>query len=280
MIKVCGMREPNNIRDVAALGIDLMGFIFYPKSPRYVQMISSMAGIIPDYSRERLHQAVQHGAPSPAAESEPSSSESGSPSSELASPSHRVQRVGVFVDDMPQNIVTRVYNYDLDYVQLHGSESPEMIDNLRRTLVPDIAPNIKIIKALSIHSREDVARYKPYEGLVDLFLFDTKCPQKGGSGEQPDGSGQQYGGTGQQYGGTGQQYGGTGEQFDWSVLDAYDGQTPFLLSGGIGPDDAERVLAFHHPRFAGIDLNSRFETAPALKDVALLRAFLSRLRAQ
>lgn len=230
LIKVCGMREPDNIRDVAALGIDLMGFIFYPKSPRFVRMISSQAGIIPDYSEERLRNAVEHRREAPADD--------------------RPRRVGVFVDDMPQNIVTRVYNYQLDYVQLHGDESPVMIDNLRRTLVPDIAPGIKIIKALSILSRDDVARYRPYEGHVDLFLFDTKCPTVGGSGQQ----------------------------FDWSVLDAYDGHTPFLLSGGIGPDDADRVRAFRHPLFAGIDLNSRFETAPAVKDVEKLKAFINKVR--
>jgi phosphoribosylanthranilate isomerase len=72
--------------------------------------------------------------------------------------------------------------------------------------------------------------------------------------------------------------GGSGEQFDWSLLDAYDGEQPFLLSGGIGPDDAERIKAFRHPKLAGIDLNSRFETAPGLKDVARLHNFLSQLK--
>jgi phosphoribosylanthranilate isomerase len=71
--------------------------------------------------------------------------------------------------------------------------------------------------------------------------------------------------------------GGSGEHFDWSILDAYDGEKPFLLSGGIGPDDADRIKAFHHPKFAGIDLNSRFETEPGMKDVEALRTFLNRL---
>ena len=121
-----------------------------------------------------------------------------------------------------------------------------MIENLRSTLVPDIAPGIKIIKALGVGSCEDVARARDYEGAVDLFLFDTHGPTQGGSGRQ----------------------------FDWSVLDAYDGNTPFLLSGGIGPDDAARIRAFRHPQFAGVDLNSRFETEPGLKDVERLRAFI------
>lgn len=239
IIKVCGMREPENIRAVASLDIDLMGFIFYPKSSRYVQMISSKAGIIPDYSVERLRGLK-------ARNGENKTAKAGDPVDADALPA----RVGVFVDDMPQNIVTRVYNYSLDYVQLHGDESPVMIENLRRTLDPDIAPRIKIIKALSIRSEEDVRRWRDYKGLVDLFLFDT--PTEG--------------------------YGGSGEKFDWTALEAYDGDVPFLLSGGIGPADAERIKSFQHPQFAGIDLNSQFETAPGVKDVELLRTFIAKIR--
>lgn len=227
IIKVCGMRDPENIAQVQNLGIDLMGFIFYPKSPRYVQQIPTNAGIIPD--KPSLNSSVLN----PETESQ-----------------KKVQTVGVFVNDMPQNIVTRVYNYKLDYVQLHGDESAIMIDNLKSTLIPDIAPNIKIIKALSIHTKEDLERWKKYEGHVDLLLFDTKCKCVGGSGEQ----------------------------FDWSILEHYDGNTPFLLSGGIGPDDAEKVLNFKHPKCVGIDINSRFEVEPALKDVAKLRHFIEAIR--
>lgn len=225
IIKVCGMRDADNINDVSALDINWMGFIFYPKSPRYVRQISSNAGIIPDYSslKEKA----------------------------TADDAGRIRRVGVFVDDMPQNIVTRVFNYHLDIVQLHGSESPVMIDNLRRTLDPDIRKGIKIMKAISVKSDDDILKCKDYEGHVDYFLFDTKTPLKGGSGEQ----------------------------FDWSVFQSYDGATPFLLSGGIGPDDARRVRAFSHPRCIGIDVNSKFEKEPAYKDVDMLRKFISEVRA-
>lgn len=219
LIKVCGMREPENVTQVSQLDIDLMGFIFYPKSSRYVQQVPMNAGIIPDKADSNLVTGK------------------------------RCKYVGVFVDDMPQNIVTRVYNYHLDYVQLHGDESPVMIDNLKRTLIPDIAPDIKIIKALSIREADDVKRWRQYDGHVDMFLFDTQCKT----------------------------YGGSGEQFDWSILDAYDGNIPFLLSGGIGPDDAERIKAFHHPQCVGIDLNSRFEISPALKDVEKLREFIKKI---
>lgn len=226
-IKVCGMRNAGNIAELQKLDIDFMGFIFWPKSPRYVQQIPSRAGLIPDL---------------------PSLDGEGIKKSETHD--KKILTVGVFVDDMPQNIVTRVYNYLLDYVQLHGSESAVMIDNLRRTLIPDIAPNIKIIKALSIKDKSDLEKWHEYDGHVDMFLFDTKCKCAGGSGEQ----------------------------FDWSVLEAYDGNIPFLLAGGIGPDDTERIKNFHHPMCLGIDLNSRFETEPGMKDIQKLKLFMAQLQ--
>ena len=155
--------------------------------------------------------------------------------------------MGVFVDEMAQNIITRVVNFQLDLIQLHGHETPTLIRNLRRTLA-DIRP-VKVIKAISVSSRDDIAAYKDYADCVDYFLFDTKCPSVGGSGQQ----------------------------FDWSVLDGYDGEVPFLLSGGIGPDDAERVRNFQHPKCIGIDLNSKFETESAMKDVAAIGKFLNEL---
>jgi phosphoribosylanthranilate isomerase len=211
------MRDADNIRDISALGVDMIGLIFYPPSPRYVQQFSSGAGIIPDYAPDMGKTPL---------------------------------RVGVFVDDMPQNIVTRVYNYKLDYIQLHGNEPRETLENLRATIDPDIKPKIKIIKAISVSSAEDIKKYKEYVGAADLFLFDTKCKTVGGSGEQ----------------------------FDWQVLQAYDGDVPFLLSGGIGPDDAERIKNFHHPKCIGIDLNSKFEIEPALKDVEKLKQFLVKVK--
>ena len=211
------MREGENIRQVAELGVNWIGMIFWDKSPRNVTMIPTYAGIIPDRG------------------------------SDIGS--FKAKRVGVFVDEIPQNIITRVVNYKLDLVQLHGHETPTLIRNLRRTLDPDIRPGVQFIKAISVGGCNDIAAYKDYEDCVDYFLFDTKCPTVGGSGSQ----------------------------FDWSVLEAYDGDVPFLLSGGIGPDDAERVRNFHHPKCIGIDLNSRFETEPAIKDITKLKQFLEQL---
>lgn len=229
IVKVCGMRDADNIRAVCELGIGMVGFIFYPESPRYVRMISSSAGIIPDYSEERLRESVGKN-------DEPTLSDN-------------VKRVGVFVDDMPQNIVTRVYNYKLDYVQLHGDESVIACENLRRTIDPDIQPGIQIIKTISMSSADDLKKCEDYHGVVDLFLFDTACESKGGSGKT----------------------------FDWDMLQSYQGPTPFLLSGGIGPDCLPQLKTFSHPQCVGVDLNSQFEVEPGVKDVEKLKAFLAEL---
>ena len=191
------MRDAKNIQEVEALGIDMMGFIFWPKSKRYVSER-------PEYLPKRC------------------------------------QRIGVFVDENIEQVKRIANDYALDFIQLHGSESPDFVRSL----------NHKIIKAFNIATAKDLEQTKAYEGLVDYFLFDTKATLPGGSGQQ----------------------------FDWSMLDAYNGTTPFLLSGGIGPDDAERVKAFHHEKCIGIDLNSRFELAPGLKYVDEIKRFLEKVR--
>lgn len=231
IIKVCGLRDAENIHDVAQLGIDWMGFVFYRDSPRFVQQISSRAGIIPDFGSQEAARGRKD-------------------SKLVLAEEKRIKLCGVFVDDMPQNIVTRVVNYKLDIVQLQGTESAVMIDNLRRTLDPDICPGIKIMKVLQVASREDVLKYKDYEKVVDYFLFDTKADAEGGNEMLSD----------------------------WSVLDAYKGNVPFLLGGGIAPEDVENIKAFKHPQFMGIDLNSRFEIKPAMKDVSKLETFIKQIK--
>lgn len=198
IIKVCGMREAENIREVEALGINLMGFIFWSKSKRYV---SERPTYLPT----------------------------------------RCKRVGVFVDTDIQEVKQKVEEYGLDIIQLHGHESPDYCTQLK---------NYTLIKAFNIATTEDIEVTKPYEGLVDYFLFDTKSKMVGGNGTK----------------------------FDWRVLADYVGETPFLLSGGIGPDDVEDIKAFHHPQCIGIDLNSCFESQPALKDIKQLKAFIKKIR--
>ena len=204
IIKVCGMREAENIREVeqlftlhASRFTFWMGFIFWPKSSRYV-------------SEHPVYLPTQ------------------------------CKRVGVFVDEDANTIKKIANDYALDYIQLHGSESPQYVQQLR---------DWQVIKAFNIATKEDLENTKPYEGIVDYFLFDTK----------------------------GKSVGGNGEKFDWSVLADYVGETPFLLSGGISPDDAERMKAFHHPMCIGIDLNSKFEDEPALKNIQELKTFIEQL---
>ena len=119
---------------------------FRPESPDYVRMISSQAGIMPDYSEERLRLLRSSGAALGATGT--ASETTGAASEVTGGEARKVLRVGIFADDMPQNIVTRVYNYRLDVVWLKGAESQVMIDNLRRTLDPDIRPGIQIVKEL------------------------------------------------------------------------------------------------------------------------------------
>ncbi|MBR1469087.1 MAG: phosphoribosylanthranilate isomerase [Prevotella sp.] len=227
IVKVCGMREADNIRAVSELGVDMLGFDFRPESQRFVAMVTSRAGIIPDYSEEQMGRYKVGG-------------------NALAGAAQSAQplRVGVFSDDMPQNIVTRVYNYQLDYVQLNGSESRVMIENLKRTLEPDIRRGVRVIKTLLVITPDDILKYKEYEGVADMYLFVVKSLE---------------------------------EQADWNILNDYDGQTPFLLGGCIGLDDAERIAAFRHPRFAGVSVSSQFETEPGVKDVEKLRRFMTKI---
>ncbi len=223
MIKVCGMTGSQNITEVESLGIDLMGFIFWPKSKRAVK---TKPAYLPQ----------------------------------------RAKRVGVFVDEAIDGVIATASEYALDFIQLHGKESPAYIADLRQARLQQqrqepqqplsfrqpqhSQQRLQIIKAFNIASPEDLTQTEPYEGAADVFLFDTK----------------------------GKLVGGNGEKFDWAVLDHYKGTTPFLLSGGIGPQDAQRVKDFTHPRCIGIDLNSRFESAPGIKDVEALRAFIQALK--
>lgn len=214
------MRDARNIHEVSQLGIDWIGLDFIPNSERYVSQIASCAGIIPDYS-----------------------SLSDLSSDKLSQQKEGPVFCGVFADDMPQNIVTRVVNFDLDVVQLNGNESSVMIDNLRRTLDPDIHAGIKIMKRLVITKREDIENYKEYAEGVDYFLFDIQDNLK-----------------------------------DWGILEAYDGKVPFLVSGNIGAEDIEKIKGLSHPLFYGISVNEKFESAPAVKDVALLKDFLEKIK--
>ncbi|GHT61993.1 N-(5'-phosphoribosyl)anthranilate isomerase [Bacteroidia bacterium] len=151
-----------------------------------------------------------------------------------------IQKVGVFVNSFAEEIFEKARKYDLQMVQLHGVESPDFCKKLKNA-------GIKVIKAFQIEKAGDLQRGNWYENTCDYFLFDTKTPA----------------------------YGGSGQKFDWEILSSYTGQTPFILSGGIGPEDAESIRKIRNPKLYGVDLNSRFEVRPGEKDIEKLRGFLS-----
>ena len=213
--KVCGLREPDNIAETVALGVDYLGFIFHPASPRFA-------------GQPKLAEWMQA-------------------NDELF---HASQRTGVFVNAELDYILNTVHDYRLDWVQLHGNESPTYCRELKLLWTVSTLRKAKMCKAFSIDPDFDFGRTAEYADSCAMFVFDT------GGHAAP---------------------GGTGEQWDWSRLREYDLPVPFLLSGGIGPEDADDIRRLEHPQLLGVDLNSRFEEEPGLKDVRKLKLFLSGL---
>jgi phosphoribosylanthranilate isomerase len=205
MIKVCGMCDPENISGVAAALPDFLGFIFYPKSVRFVGE---------DFSAEQLKAVPE-----------------------------TIQKVGVFVNELPEKVIEICKRLNFQVAQLHGSESPEYCQQIK-------ASGLTVFKAFSMDEQFDFEKLKAYSGVCDYFLFDNK-------GHLP---------------------GGTGQKFNWALLKNYQGSVPFFLSGGIGPGDLEAIRNFEHPRWRGLDINSGFELSPALKDVAKVRSFIETIR--
>lgn len=170
---------------------------------------------------------------------------------EHSASSKQPKRVGVFVNETFDNILAAIEEYRLDFVQLHGGESAVYARTLRQMLDERVERQIGIIRAFRVSRAFDFAVTVDFEPYCDYFIFDTKAPQV---------------------------YGGTGHKFDWSILDRYQGETPFLLSGGIGPTDAAAVSSLTHKALAGVDVNSRFEIEPGLKEVSALQSFIQELR--
>lgn len=152
-------------------------------------------------------------------------------------------KVGVFVNASAEYIIRIAETWHLDIIQLHGNESIGLCTALAKK-------GYRLIKAMSINSEHDFIHAYPYTEVCEYLLFDT-----------PSAS-----------------YGGSGLTFDWNVLNNYRFDTPFLLSGGIGPDSFDALMNFHHPLWVGIDINSKFETAPGIKDHSLVSDFIYRIR--
>lgn len=151
-----------------------------------------------------------------------------------------VKNVGVFVSAPLDTIMEAAEKHELNYAQLHGDESSAVCKEVQK--------NIPIIKVFRIDEGFDWEVVSDFD-FADYFLFDTKTNL----------------------------FGGSGTKFDWSALDNYNLSIPFLLSGGIGPESVDSIKSLTHEQFVGIDINSKFEISPALKDVELVRKFIKEL---
>lgn len=204
-VKVCGMTEIDQVRQLDAMGVDFAGFIFYPKSPRYV---------VRHLSGEQLRKARL-----------------------------RLGKVGVFVNATYDEVMKQVDSYGLDMVQLHGDETPRFCEQL--------ANYITVVKVFRLGENDPIDWIvRPYQDSCDMFLFDTE----------------------------GVGYGGTGKKFNWDVLKSAHIDKLFFLSGGIEPGDMEKLKTFAKEpvaaRMFAIDINSKFEISPGVKDLKKVRAML------
>jgi phosphoribosylanthranilate isomerase len=191
-LKICGMRYPINILEVGELRPDFMGFIFYDQSPRYVS---------PEF---RIPSALDES----------------------------IQKVGVFVDDSIEQVLSTVKKHNLDYVQLHGDETGAFCEGLK-------AEGTRVIKVFSVDHNFDFKTVDPYKAVVDFFLFDTKGLYRGGNASA----------------------------FDWNLLQRYDQEVPFFLSGGISISNVDHALQLKDLNLYGLDVNSGVELNPGVKDV-------------
>ena len=197
LVKVCGMREDENIHQLAQLAIDYIGHIFYPKSARYIA------------------------------------------EAKLLNSNPSIKKTGVFVNASLEEISQAIESYQLQSVQLHGNESVELIQQ--------ISPfGVEIIKAFGVNNDFDWNTLEPYLDHIDFLLFDSKSSQ----------------------------YGGTGKRFNWDKLKEYPYDKPYFLSGGLSLENIQEAVEFEDSRLIGLDLNSRFEISPGLKDIEKIKTAL------
>lgn len=198
------MRDAQNISEVSELQPDYMGFIFYPGSKRYVDGVEN-----------DIFDQI----------------------------SSLIKKTGVFVNESPQGIIEKTGIYNLQAVQLHGDEEPQICEILKST-------EIEVIKAFGIDETFEFNILEAYADKVDYFLFDTKTAG----------------------------YGGSGRAFNWSVLDHYKLSVPYFLSGGLNPVNIGRLSEIRDERFYAADLNSGFETSPGIKNIIELKKAINLLR--
>lgn len=204
-IKICGMVNPLNLKEVAAAGPDFIGLIYFPGSPRYV-------------GTETEHDLLENFP-------------------------QGIKRVGVFFNENIMKVLKVSKRATLDLIQLHGNESPAYCNWLRMS-------GWSVIKAFNIENEFNFETLTGYLPACDFFLFDTKSGKPGGSGIK----------------------------FNWHKLDEYKLDKPFILSGGIGPEDAELVKSIRNRALYAVDINSRFESVAGIKDVELVRKFIEGIK--
>jgi phosphoribosylanthranilate isomerase len=204
-IKVCGMRDKNNIAALVQLPIDFIGFIFYPPSPRYIgETISAeIVELIPS----------------------------------------TIKKTGVFVNATIHEVLRVASECKLDSIQLHGGETPDYCNAIREK-------GYEVIKAFKADLEILTCETAEYRYACDYFLFDTPS----------------------------QKHGGSGNKFDWSILKQQVLPVPFFLSGGIAPGDEELLKSLDIKGLYAIDINSKFEVSPGIKDVEAIREFIIRLK--
>jgi len=197
------MKHHENIEQLSTLPIDYMGFIFYKKSPRYIEDQIDFDTV-------------------------------------KAIPSH-IKKTGVFVNEDVYSIFNAIAHYNLDVVQLHGDESIEICKELKSY--------IKVMKAFQLADNFDFSSLEKFIPHVDFFLFDTLT----------------------------ESYGGSGKKFNWEILKNYNYDVPFFLSGGIDESSAESIKKLNYKQLHAIDINSKFEINPGLKDVQKIQSFIQKL---
>jgi phosphoribosylanthranilate isomerase len=205
-IKICGMKFPENIGDIAALQPDFMGFIFYEQSPR------NFEDAIPNINKS-------------------------------------IQKVGVFVNASIEEIQEKAKQFGFDIIQLHGEETPGFCHLLQQN-------KFKVIKSFNMYKQFNFNDLNKYYNYCNYFLFDTK----------------------------GANHGGNGTAFDWSVLENYNSDKPYFLSGGIGLENLQKLKSFLTKDYANhciaIDCNSRLEIAPGLKSTEKTKQFINAFKEQ
>ena len=207
-IKICGLKTEEAVDKAVALGASHIGFIFFPKSPRNIE--PSDAGRLADRVRGR------------------------------------VKIVAVTVNADNDDLDEIVDQLAPDILQLHGSESPERVLNVKAVY------GLPVMKAFSVRDADDLKKIEPYIGIADRFLFDAKPPA---GSELP---------------------GGNGVSFDWTLLQSLDGNVDYMLSGGLNKDNVAEALAV--TRAPGIDISSGVESAPGVKDAAMIDAFFDAVK--